>query len=411
MTNFTQKFVTATATVAVLANAVMPLAFADTTITVSGNGSSSTSYANVTNSSTTNVTQTNYADIDNNVSGSASTGGNSANGNTGGAVNVTTGDASVSNTVANSANQNYANVSCACDNGDTLVKIAGNGTGSNNTAKLDNKNYVDVDQKNIADFDNHVWGEAKTGWNAANGNTGGSVSVTTGDASVDNSVSNWANGNSAVVGGGDGMGSTSLMILGNGSDSTSLVSLKMNNDVDLDQFNYADFDNHVGGKAKTGANSANDNTGGAVDITTGDASVDNSVDNMANFNSADLNCGCTVGDLEAKIEGNGTESNNTIKADFKNSQDLHQKNIADFDNHVWGDASTGWNAAVDNDGGAMDGDPSVTTGDAAVSSDVSSSANLNGLGGGMSEWPTWDFGGVHISLNFNLSALLAALGL
>ena len=413
MTNYSKKFVTAIATVAVVANAFVPAAFASTTIQISGNGAESENGAVVNNTQTTSVSQSNTANFTNNVSGNATTGNNDANKNTGGAVTVKTGDASVNNTVANSANQNYANVSCNCNQGDTLVKVSGNGADSSNTANLNNVNNVNVGQGNNADFNNHVWGTAQTGNNDANKNTGGNVSVETGDASVNNHVSNWANSNSAKVGGnGLGGNSMSLMIVGNGADSENGILVNDINSATVSQSNNADFDNYVGGKANSGDNDANKNTGGAVSIETGDASVDTSVDNMANFNWADLNCGCTFdGGLTVKVDGNGYDSENTVNGNFISNQVAGQGNNADFNNHVKHlNAATGNNDADKNTGGVYD-DPSIETGDASTGADVSNTANLNSLGGNMPTMPSWNMGGVNLSINFNLSQLLAALGL
>jgi len=412
MTNFTNKIVAATATVAILAYGLAPLASADTTITVSGNGEQSVSQANVTNVSSTNVTQSNNASINNSVSGSANTGGNSAVSNTGGSVSVTTGNASVNNTVSNQANQNYANVGCNCDNGNTTVKISGNGEMSNNSVGLTNVNATNVSQGNNAAFGNSVSGSANSGGNNVDGNTGGNVSVTTGNAKVSNNVSNWANGNSATVGGNGGNGgNTSLTISGNGELSVNHISVTDTESASVAQANNAEFENQVGGYANSGDNTAVSNTGGTVSITTGNASVNNSVDNSANFNVADLNCGCTTGDLSVTVSGNGEKSNNSVAGTFVGAQELAQANAAAFDNLL--DclfANSGNNNADGNTAASVYGDPSVTTGAASTSSNVSNTANLNSDGGNLPSWPVWDMGGVHVSVNFSLSALLNALG-
>src|SRR5687768_11308617 len=102
MTNLQRKLTTAFATGAVLANAFVPMTFANTTgstggttsLTISGNGSDSDSDIDVNRDNNTTVNQTNVANVDNNVNVSASTGGNSASDNTGGDVQLRTGNAS-----------------------------------------------------------------------------------------------------------------------------------------------------------------------------------------------------------------------------------------------------------------------------------------------------------------------------
>src|SRR3990167_5952484 len=347
MTDYKRKLGTAIATVAILANAAMP-AFAGKTITINGNAADSDNDVTVNQDSDIDIDQDNDADFDNNIDGDANTGDNDANQNNGGDVNVQTGDATVNATVNNSANQNWAEVDC-CASNDLEVKIANNGAYSNNTVDVDSDSDVDVDQDNDADFDNDIkYLDAKTGNNDANQNNGGDVNVQTGDASVTVAVSNWANSNSARVGSAGDEANVSLKILDNAADSDNDITLDLDSDVDVDQDNDADFDNDVDADANTGDNDANQNNGGDVLIDTGDASVDITVDNMANFNWADVNCGCVFGDggLEVLVEGNGYYSNNTVNGDFDSIQKIDQDNDADFDNKVKNtDADTGNNDA------------------------------------------------------------------
>lgn len=415
MTDYKLKLSSAIATVAIVANAVVPSAFAGTTISISGNGADSNSGVVVNTTHSTSVNQNNTANFNNNIDGDANTGDNTADDNTGGDVQIKTGDASVNATVANSANQNWAQVDC-CANGDTEVKISGNGSDSDNNVNYNVKNNVDVDQDNDADFDNNIkYLDAKSGNNDANDNTGGNVSVETGDASVKVAVSNWANANSARVGGGahnDGS-DVSLKILGNGSDSDNDIVVNNNSSTDVDQDNDADFDNNVDADANSGDNDADDNTGGEVMIETGDATVDVTVDNMANFNWADVNCGCVFGDggLEVLVDGNGSDSDNNVNGYFNSDDEIDQDNDADFDNDVkYSEAETGNNDANDNTG-EPGSDPAIETGDADVNVEVSNSANTNGVGGEEPEWPEFELGGINLSISFDLSDLLDALNL
>jgi hypothetical protein len=411
MTDYKKRLGTAVATVALLAQSYSGLAFAGTTINITGNAANTDNDAQVNVSQNTSVNQSNTANFTNNISGDAKTGGNSANQNNGGEVNIQTGNASVNATVVNSANQNWAEVDC-CDQGNTTVKIGGNAANSNNTANLDLDNNVDVDQDNDADFDNNIrYLDARTGGNDAGQNNGGDVNIQTGNASVTVNVSNWANANSARVGREDDGGSdVSLWIVGNAANSDNDITVDLNSTVDVNQNNDAYFDNNISGDAVTGGNDANQNNGGEVMVDTGDAMVDVTVDNMANFNWADVNCGCTFGEggLSVLVDGNGFGSDNNINGDFDSNQDLDQDNDADFDNNAKDlNAKTGHNDANQNNGDA-DSDPAIETGDSEVNAEVSNSANLNGIGGEEPEWPEFHFGGLTITLD--LGAILKALG-
>jgi len=128
---------------------------------------------------------------------------------------------------------------------------------------------------------------------------------------------------------------------------------------------------------------------------------------MVNFNAADVDCGCVL-DLTAKIAGNGTDSDNKIKADVEGGSEVFQDNAICLDNSGDVDADTGDNDAEDNTG-SVDSDPSITTGDADTNVSVENSGNANSYGDNVdSDWPSFDF---DFSFDFDLSDLLAALGM
>jgi len=107
---------------------------------------------------------------------------------------------------------------------------------------------------------------------------------------------------------------------------------------------------------------------------------------MANFNAADVDCGCLLGDIKAKISGNGADSDNKIKARISGDLDVFQGdrkgagNDAFLDTLVYGDADTGKNDANRNTGGVNGGDPEILTGDADSDIKVKNSANANIFG-------------------------------
>ncbi len=383
-----KRIATAIATGALLLNMAGP-AFA-TEIVISGNGRDSDNDIVANVSQNTSVNQTNTANFTNTVNASADTGGNEANDNDGENVEVESGNATVNTTIVNEANVNRAQVNC-CPSGNTTVEISGNDRDSNNTIDFDQDQNVDVDQDNDADFNNDVDADADTGGNEANDNDGeGSVRVSSGDAKVITTILNRANLNSAVVGGGDNEGGSILVrIADNDRNSDNDITLDLDSDVSVDQDNEADFDNDVNADADTGWNEANDNDATNVEVESGDATADTFVANHANFNHAELDCGCLFEDgLKVAVVGNDRDSDNNINADLNFDQDADQDNDADFDNDVDADADTGWNEANDNDGQGESSDPSVTSGDAKDLTDLVNHANLNALG---NDLPDFDF--------------------
>lgn len=403
----------AIATASLLFYAFATSAFAQTTsLEITGNGSDSDSDINLTTDRTVTVVQENDADIRNDVNASADTGNNDANDNTGGDVTLETGDATTNVEITNQANTNVADLGdCGTCAGDTNITISGNGSDSDNDVTLDQDNTVDVFQDNRARIRNDVDADSDTGDNDANDNTGGDVSISTGNATTTVGITNHANANVANLGNGDDSeGSVDLRITGNGSDSDNSIDLDLDNSVTLVQENRADFRNDVDADADSGNNDANDNTNGDVAIETGDATTEVMVDNMANFNWANVDC-CLF-DILAKISGNGSDSDNDIDADFTNTLDVFQGgqrgNDARFRNDIDADSDTGYNDAEDNTG-AVENDPSVTTGNAESTTEVSNSANLNVFGQGAGddfETPDFDF---DFDFDFDLSDLVSLL--
>src|SRR3990172_256461 len=377
MTDLQKKVVTAFAAATLLVNSALP-AFAGTTLIISGNGSSSDNTADVNLNSTTTVVQSNEADIDNDVHVNADTGGNSADDNTGGEVDLETGDIT-------------------------------------NKVELDKKSTTELFQNNEADVDNDVHVYADTGDNSADDNTGGSVTLKTGDIDVKSiEITNALNSNSARVGGGGGgAGDLSAWIIGNGSNSDNDIDLDLDRSVTLVQSNEADVENKVKVYADTGDNSADDNTGGEIDVETGDIDVKVALDTWANFNWAEVDCPCLFDDILAKIAENGTDSDNDIKAELGSDLAVFQGNCAEdnveagslggkhrrghdcgIENDVKIDGDTGDNDTDDNTGGLDGADPSLSTGDIDADVQVDNAGNVNVYGDGfdLPEFPEFDFG-------------------
>ncbi len=387
-------------------------------IEVSGNGVQSNNTVNFSQNNTTNVTQNNTANVSNNVNVSQDTGNNEANKNTGGNVSIDTGKASSNVTVNNTVNSNEADVNPCCP-GNVTVKVSGNGVKSDNDVTVNAGNNVTVNQDNYAYIKNKVKVDQDTGNNEANKNTGGDVSVTTGDAKSGVWVSNAANANSAEVSSANGGGTFSVTVTGNGVNSDNDVLLKLGNKVKIDQDNNAKISNDVYVEQDTGNNDAKDNTGGEVSITTGDATSNVNVSNEANANLAEVDpCGCIL-DGSIKVAGNGVDSNNDVTLSLGGPTDVNQDNnfscgkgkdnrgewTQDGDgkkncNDVYVDQDTGNNDANKNT--LFNGEPSITTGDASSDVKVDNTANSNTVG-------NVDVEGDHVTVHANLEGLLALL--
>jgi len=405
MKNFQTRLTTAFATGAVLLNAIAPVAFAQTSLTITGNGSSSNNDVNVSQNNSVNVTQNNTANIDNNVDVNSSTGNNTASGNVGGDVEVTTGNATTNVSVSNVANSNSASVDACCTSNAT-VNISGNGSDSYNDVDLKFDNNVNVDQDNDAHIDNNVDVDSDTGDNKASDNVGGNVTVKTGNTDTTVTLTTAANANSAVVSGGEGHdgGTVSAWILGNGTGSDNDINIDLNNDVNVDQYNDAYVDNNVDVYAETGDNKASDNVGGDVAIHTGNADATIEADTLVNFNAADVEgCACLTG-LEAKIAGNGSFSDSVIEYDADTELDVDQDNHADVDNDADVDGDTGDNKSNDNVGAVdAESDPMVHTGNTETTVDMSTSGNANTFGEDLGDL----LDGLEIDFDFDFSGLLS----
>lgn len=180
---------TAAATVALLAGVLTNAAFADTDIDVIGNGAGSLNTVDVSSSHDTVVGQSNVTEVDASVYSTAHTGANKANGNTDADVSIDTGDATSTATVSVGGSANVAHVSpCGCPPDHIHVTVSGNGEGSTNTVTTSVSSTLAALQSNFTGVSAYVKSKAKTGKNKANNNTGGTVGITTGDATSTSGV-------------------------------------------------------------------------------------------------------------------------------------------------------------------------------------------------------------------------------
>jgi len=175
-----------TASTGIVAFALMASsAFASSSVTITGNGENSHNHVTLKNHTKTTFNQSNVSGISTWVDSSASTGHNKANSNTGGDVTVASGnaDSTVSVTTGGSSNDGFLPSPCGCENGGIDVTISGNGEDSHNHVTVKGGNTTTVNQSNVSEISTWVDSSASTGHNSANGNTGGDVTVASGDAS------------------------------------------------------------------------------------------------------------------------------------------------------------------------------------------------------------------------------------
>jgi hypothetical protein len=101
---------------------------------------------------------------------------------------------------------------------------------------------------------------------------------------------------------------------------------------------------------------------------------------MVNFNAADIE-DCCVGDLTAKIAGNGTDSDNTIDYEGGDQLTAFQNNVAGLNNDLDVDGDTGDNDVEDNTG-AVDAasDPYLQTGNSDSDTSIHNQGGLNTFG-------------------------------
>jgi hypothetical protein len=287
------KIAAATATLLVfLGVSVAPKVLAEE-LNISGNGAESKSEIKTTTSSDTNVQQNNNADVNNDVDVNANTGNNEANKNTGGDVSITTGNIDSSTSVSNGVNFSTVNVT-SCDNcgSSGSITISGNGAYSDNKIDLNSssRNRIHVDQN--ANIRNYIDEDLITGRNEANENTGGDVSIDTGNIRSRTNLFNDLINFSKIAVAGSPFHDFLVKIFDNGAFSDNKAHADFTNDNDVDVDNTANIINELKHRYVTGENEANKNTGGDVNVNTGDIDAEVNVRNVANVSEVDISCEC-----------------------------------------------------------------------------------------------------------------------
>jgi len=315
----------------------------DIFIVNTGNGANSNNFNELTIENNNDLDQLNNGTVVNNLDLYADSGNNDANKNTGGDIDITTGDANVAANLLTFLNNNIAggvmygvvnifgdligdiilpddvfdSFGCSTCGQDLAVSNIGNGSGSDNNTELNLTNNDDINQMNNGNIINNLTLSAETGENDSNKNTGGDINIETGDSSLEATILNIANMN--LIGGNmwlvvineagnwigklfgadqygklagsqgiefaiDPNGTINVTNSGNGADSANNNIVNIENNNNINQTNIGTIENNLNLTANTGKNSANKNTNGDINISTGDANVLVNVINYLNNN-------------------------------------------------------------------------------------------------------------------------------
>jgi hypothetical protein len=263
---------------------------------------------------------------------------------------------------------------------ETTLEISGN-TNDDNNVSLNQSNTTSVSQNNTASVTNIITATADTGNNTASRNAGGETSIETGDADVDVEVTNDLNHNVADVDrcNGCGVGDVTVAVTGNTNDDNT-ADVVVDNTTVVSQNNAANIYNDVWTGTNTGGNKTSRNAGGDTSVSTGDASTETTIHNMANSNALQMGGENGDGELSVLIAGN-TNDDNTVELGAHASTWVVQNNYAAVDNIVASTSNTGDNNGSRN----ASGDVTIETGDAETDVHVVNALNNNSafvMGGG-----------------------------
>ena len=240
------------------------------------------------------------------------------------------------------------------------VEVSGNGNTSQNTVTVSSDQNTNVSQTNEADVNNSVASGANTGENNAANNSGATIELSTGDISSQTNVTNNLNASSVAT---PCCGSTlDVTIDGNGSDSVNTIHTEVTSTTTINVAQIANITNNINVLANTGNNQANDNAG-AVEINTGDITTKGYLTNAVNL--AHVTVAPGEWDIHIINRDNGVASTNVVVVNFVNDLFLWRNEIADINNHIYADLTTGRNSANGNLNDVL-----IDTGDIDFSFDV-----------------------------------------
>lgn len=234
------------------------------------------------------------------------------------------------------------------------VVISGNGAESTNEVAVEQTSEIVIEQTNEANIENEVEVEANTGDNTVSENTGGDVTIDTGDVVAQVVVENAVNDSSVEIE--CCLSGVDVIVADNGADSQNTVELEMDGETSVVVQQTANIVNKVSGSANTGDNVASNNNGN-VTIDTGDIYVSGGVNNGP-VNVTHVGGSSGSGDVSVNISENGADSINSIFLALNNSSDIQISSFFDINNNVAWNLNTGGNEASGNSG-----DVEIITGD------------------------------------------------
>lgn len=201
MTNLKTKLTTGLVTAGILAASFAPSALA-ANVKIKDNGAKSHNTVVASTKKVTSVSQYNGTAVVNLVGVGQNTGGNKANANTGkkSTVTVSSGNAKATVTNTTTTGGNSATVNgccCGAEGGDVVIKD--NGALSHNHAYVSDKCITKAEQASETLVVNGVLVGQNTGHNSASYNTGGTISVDSGNAVADVSNSTTTGNNTLVI--------------------------------------------------------------------------------------------------------------------------------------------------------------------------------------------------------------------
>lgn len=242
---------------------------------------------------------------------------------------------------------------------------------SDNYCTINNTSNVTVNNVNDAQIKNHVRAVSNTGNNSASYNTLGG-NITTGNASLNATISNVANVNTTTVTGGPAAGSNTGLNEITGPFSFNQAAINNANRVDVYNSNTATVKNKIDAESNTGDNAADYNTGPA-NVRTGNALLNVALTTHVNDSATAVSAG--AGGNGVNTVGNSTTgpfSDNF--ATLNNTSDIVVNNVNDLivGNFVRARANTGLNSASYN---TLGGD--IGTGNAQAGVGVGTVGNIN----------------------------------
>ena len=171
---------------------------------------------------------------------------------------------------------------------DTTITIADNGADSNNSVNVTNNNTTDVNQTNSFSVGLDINSSAKTGNNEASNNTGGNVTIETGNATSNVTVNVSGGSNVANISCACNTTNDTIDVLNNGANSNNTSNVTNKKEKIVKQTNSGGVSGSVRSRARTGKNKANKNTNGTVDVFTGNATSNETVNVTGPLNTLNV---------------------------------------------------------------------------------------------------------------------------